>query len=89
MLADTFNTFNKALKFIGNDASQKQIERAIKASSFDQLMKKEQKSGFAEKSKNNVFFRKGIADGWRNELSEQQIENIITHHKKIMSKYNY
>lgn len=89
MLADTFNTFNKALKFIGIDASQEQIERAVKASSFDQLMQKEQKSGFAEKSKNNVFFRKGIAGGWRNELSEQQIESIITHHKKMMSKYNY
>lgn len=89
MLADTYNSFSKALKFIGIEASKQQIETGINASKFDQLQLKEKEVGFVEINKGNQFFRKGVAGGWKNELSEQQIDNITTHHKKTMSRYNY
>jgi hypothetical protein len=89
MLTDTYNSFSKALKFIGIEVTQQQIETAINASSFEQLQQKEKEVGFVEKNKSTTFFRKGMAGGWKNELSEQQIENIITRHKKAMSCYNY
>jgi len=90
MIADTYVAFSKALTFMGIAAAKEQIEAAIAASTFEQLQKKEQEKGFYEKNiKSPVFFRKGKAGNWKNELTESQIADITANHKAVMTRYNY
>lgn len=90
MLANTFDTFRKAIKFMGLDVSDENVREAIRATLFEQLQQKERQSGFREKlSVDRVFFRKGKSGNWQNELNEQQIESIVCNHKFIMKKFGY
>ena len=90
MIADTFTCFSNALTFMGITATTAQITAAIEASNFERLQKKEKESGFYEKHiKSELFFRKGQAGNWKNELTEKQVTDIITHHQEIMKRYNY
>jgi hypothetical protein len=90
MINDTLTTFSKAITFMGIEAETKQIEAAIAACSFEQLQKKEREEGFHEKNiRSPVFFRKGQAGSWKEELNATQVEEIISNHKEIMTRYNY
>ncbi len=50
MLANTFEVFSGALKFIGLTYSDEQILNAIDASGFEQLSRQETERGFKEKN---------------------------------------
>jgi hypothetical protein len=90
MLNDTFNTFQKVLKFIGWDYTGEQIKLAIEASSFSRLNEQEIENGFKEKSKRSPkFFRSGTVGNWQKELTPEQIDDIIKKHGTIMRQYNY
>lgn len=90
MLNDGFNTFSKVISFIGLDIPDEKIEQAISATRFEQLQQKEKEGGFKEKLVgNHMFFRKGKADNWKNELNDRQIESIINCHYDAMKKFNY
>jgi hypothetical protein len=89
MLADTFNTFAAAVNFLGITVSNAQLEKAIAASDFKQLQQKEQENGFVERTHAESFFRKGKAGSWRDELTENQIGTILSHHRAVMDTYGY
>ncbi len=90
MCADSFATFKKAVSFAGLIFDDKDIEKALKYSSFDELQRQEQQNGFAEKSsKSKMFFRKGKTGSWREEMNDEQIEIIVKAHKELMIKYGY
>lgn len=90
MLHDPLTTFTKAVEFMGIDMKQEAIIKAIEETSFDKLKSQELKAGFKERNKKgNSFFRSGSAGNWTKELTEPQIESIITHHKKTMMSYSY
>ena len=90
MLINPFETFSKAIEFIGLEATPDQINTAILASSFDQLSCQESEEGFHEKSrKSKQFFRSGKMGVWKEELNHEQISALRKKHEEIMRLYNY
>lgn len=90
MLNNTFETFEKAVKFLKLDKTSEQINRALEFSKFDVLKSQEKKDGFKEKAPDaGKFFRKGKAGSWKSELSNNLADEIRANHLEIMKKYNY
>ncbi len=90
MLTNPFETFTKAVTFIGLEATPDQISAAIRASSFEQLSSQEIEKGFQEKTrKSKQFFRSGKMGVWKEELNQEQISALREKHEEIMRLYNY
>ena len=90
MIQKTFDSFSKALDFIGIKKTDNQINEAIKKSRFSILANQEKEAGFREKMiKSKSFFRKGVIGDWRNYLDENMMKEIILKHKDMMMKYKY
>ena len=84
MLTNTFEIFSQAVAFMGWEATPEQIRNAIEASAFERLSSQEAEKGFFEKNrKSKVFFRTGKMGNWKQELTQQQID------EEIMNQYNY
>ncbi len=83
-------TFTKAVRFIGLDYTEAQIQSAIELSDFNRIKKEESHEGFREKPyKTESFFRKGQVGDWKNHLTEMQAEQIISDHSSVMRKFGY
>ena len=83
-------TFGKLVKFLGLPKNQERLERAIRFSSFKELANQESQTGFIEKSKKSEkFFRKGKIGGWRDELNDNQVAQIIDDHRDVMKRFDY
>ncbi|NLW89424.1 MAG: sulfotransferase domain-containing protein [Clostridiaceae bacterium] len=90
MLKSPVETFKAALVFLGLDFSDEEIECAVKLASFDRLKEQEKKIGFREKpTQAKSFFREGKAGGWRNRLTEEQVDKLIRDHAKVMRRWGY
>lgn len=90
MKADTFNVFKNATTFIGLNKTDEEIKKAIKYSSIKELQKQEKTNGFKEKSLNSKsFFRKGEINSWKNILTDEQIDEIISQNSEIMKRLGY
>ncbi|KAB2867945.1 MAG: sulfotransferase domain-containing protein, partial [Bacteroidales bacterium] len=90
MKSDPFNTFSKAIDFIGICKSEQSIRRAIQFSDFKEIQKQEVEKGFKEKpAKVKTFFRKGIAGAWKDEMPEDLVKQICTDHAEIMKRFGY
>lgn len=90
MKSDPFNTFSKAIDFIGISKSEQSIRRAIQFSDFKEIQKQEAEKGFKEKpAKVKTFFRKGIAGAWKDEMPEDLVKQICTDHAEIMKRFGY
>jgi hypothetical protein len=85
-----FETFKKAIDFIGLDYSDQRIEKAIKFSDFKIIKAQEEKDGFKEKAPaSEKFFRKGETGSWKDELKLEEINSIIGHHGEMMRRFGY
>ena len=86
MIADTYSTFKKIIRYLGEIDDLKldegKLNDAIKQTEFKELQKLEKKQGFSEKGAGSLFFRKGKAGSWKDELSSNLIERV----EKIFSK---
>lgn len=90
MLNDSLATFRHAVNFLQLKYNDKQINRALHHSRFDELKRQERDKGFAEKpQKSKSFFHRGTAGNWREKLSTQQVDMLIQSHHKVMSQYDY
>jgi len=90
MKTDTFSTFSKVLKFIGIEATDEEIIKAIGYSDIKEMQKQEAEKGFKEKPANATsFFRKGEAGSWRSELSEDLVKKICADHREMMIRFGY
>lgn len=90
MLKNTFETFKKAINFVGLKASDEKIKQAVEFSRLEELQKQEKEKGFREKSpKAMSFFRKGNAGDWKTELTNGQVNQLVEQHKETMQKYGY
>jgi aryl sulfotransferase len=88
MMSDTVSVLRKLLEFLDCQCSEEQICRAVEASRFETLQAQERKSGFRE-APNPTFFRRGLVDGWRDELTKAQIRDIECQHAKMMVQLGY
>jgi len=90
MKSDTFNTFSKAVNFIGIKATNNEIKLALKFSDISEMQKQEAEKGFKEKpAKCQTFFRKGLTGTWRNELNDSIVDQICRDHQKMMIRFCY
>ena len=82
--------FRGAAQFAGVSCTAEQIARAIKQSSFEELSHQEAAHGFAERSaRADRFFREGKTGGWREVLTEQQIDRLVGAHGPVMLRFGY
>ena len=89
LLRDPERQFASILEFAGEDADRAKIARAVEATGFEALRSIEAEKGFHEKVTEGSFFRMGRADKWRDELSEAQIERIVSDHGAMMARFGY
>ena len=88
---DTCGVLRAALAFAGLSASEEEIGRAVAFSEFAQLQRQELKTGFVEAPTWNaiIFFRRGEAGSWRDELTREQVRRIESHHGQMMRRLGY
>lgn len=67
------------------------LKRAIRFSSFRELQKQERKGGFVESRPDGKtpFFRGGQVGGWRELLSQSQVDRLIEAHCEVMRDLGY
>ena len=90
MLDHPLKSFKSAVDFLDLNYEESEIINAINNSSFDTLKAMETSDGFKERGiHSEAFFRKGKSSEWETVLSLTQINEIVKHHSKILSKYGY
>jgi hypothetical protein len=90
LLTDTTGLLEAVAQFLELDAPGAAIERSVKAARFEQLRNQEDSHGFRERPMGmERFFRRGIAGGWRDSLSEQQGLRIAKDHGRLMRQLGY
>jgi hypothetical protein len=78
------------MRLLGLKPTPDRLQRAIRNSSFEKLRGQEEKQGFRERpEKAERFFRAGKAGQWRQLLSPEQIERVVSHHKDQMKRFGY
>lgn len=90
MLAQPFESFSAAVRFLCLPHSSADIERAIGASRFNEVAAQERQHGFKERpARAERFFRHGRSGGWREELTQSQVAKIIRDHGEVMRRFGY
>jgi hypothetical protein len=90
MLTSPQRTFARMIEFLGLAKNRERLKRAIRQSSFRVLAEQERRVGFVERSKNaEAFFRRGLAGGFRQELTPAQIEALVDKHRALMTELGY
>ena len=90
MLAAPFATFTRAAAFLALPQEAGRVDKAIRFSAFRELAQQEEERGFRERPQHSErFFRRGRSGDWREQLTAQQIERIITDHAETMQRFGY
>jgi aryl sulfotransferase len=91
MQAETIGTFRRALDFAGRPATDEDVRRAVACADFAELRRQEEANGFCETPRRpgGLFFRRGEAGGWRDELSSEQVARIEAAHAPMMQRLGY
>ncbi|HEX9771788.1 MAG TPA: sulfotransferase domain-containing protein [Kiloniellales bacterium] len=89
MIDDPLETFAGVARFLGLEPPLDRLQRAISHSSFEQLQSQENETGFVERSQYSRFFRSGQVGQWRAELTEDQINRIVSDHRAQMERFGY
>jgi hypothetical protein len=90
MIEDPIGNFTAVAEHMRFGATAAEIEEAVYQSSFDQLSKQEQESGFIERPGSiDRFFRVGRAGQWRERLTPEQVKRIVSDHEEEMRRFNY
>jgi hypothetical protein len=77
MSTDAERAFRGLLGFLRAPVNDGNLRRAIRAVSFDQLRKQEEKAGFVERPEGmERFFAKGKAGAWREDLTPAQVGRL-------------
>lgn len=90
MQADPAEAFGTALTFLGLDVDPATLARAVDAARFEALQAQEIASGFREReSREHLFFRRGQAGAWREDLSAEQADRVLADHHAMMHRLGY
>ena len=69
--------------------NEKEIDKIIENTNFNNLKKLEDKNGFDEATKHSKFFRSGTSNQWKDILSNSQAKLIENNLKLLMRYFNY
>lgn len=89
MIEHTLETFRGVAEFLGLKPPPDRLQRAISHSSFEQLQTQEDEKGFVERSQYSRFFRSGSVGQWRDDLSENQVKQVVSDHRDQMERFGY
>lgn len=90
MVQNPLDSFEQAIKFIGLPLDTERLNRALAFSSFAQLQQQELEHGFRERPTNaKSFFRRGQIGGWRDELTQSQVDFLLDKHGQVMQRFGY
>lgn len=82
--------FGAVLRHLKVAVNEQQLERAISHSQFEVLQGQERAEGFTENTRHQPkFFRSGIAGGWKDILTETQINTLKQDHEAAMRSLGY
>ena len=85
-----FDTFGQVLAFVGLPLEPARLEKALRFSQFDILQHQETAHGFRERPQNMArFFRSGKISAWQEQLTADQIDQIIADHGAVMRRFGY
>ena len=89
--ADPQGVLGDVIRFSGLEYDQVRIEKAVAFADFSELQRQEQEGGFRERSTRSPgqFFRRGLVNGWRQELSADLVQQIIATHGQTMRRFGY
>lgn len=90
MVADFATALRRACAALHWDCSEAAIQAAVAATRFDLLREQEQAGNFPEGLGGvKLFFRRGVAGGWRDTLSPPQAARIERDHGEVMARLGY
>ncbi|MEM7670344.1 MAG: sulfotransferase domain-containing protein [Pseudomonadota bacterium] len=88
MVSDTEKSFRGLLTYLQAPIQDGQLRRAIRASSFQELRKQEDRDGFRERPTGmDKFFAKGTSGGWRDALTPDQAGRIRREFLPMLERY--
>ena len=87
---DAAGALHAAMAAAGLSCTPAEADRAARLSAFSAVQRQERETGFSERAeKATLFFRRGTAGGWRDELTARQIETIERAHGPMMRRLGY
>jgi aryl sulfotransferase len=88
--AEPVSFFSDIVRTLELNYSPAEIERAIAGSTFEEMKRQEMSAGFKEKNpQSEIFFRRGKAGAWKEELPEELVHLLISRHAVIMKRFGY
>lgn len=90
LLTKPIVTLSSIMQALNQPISDTILEKAVINHSFEKLANQESDGGFREKVvASGAFFRKGISDSWKEELSPSQIKQVVEAHEQVMNTLGY
>ena len=90
MLDKPLPTFAKVAAHLNVTLDRVALKKAVAHSSFQQLKRREQSDGFAERSEHSSrFFREGRKNQWIERLSDDQVQRMVDAHYAQMMAFGY
>ena len=90
MLADPEKIFGWIIGVLGHEVDEERLKWAVAATSFGKLRAAEDETGFGEgSSRSQAFFRKGVANDWRDALTTGQVRKIVEKNHEMMRRFGY
>jgi Sulfotransferase domain len=90
MLDEPERAFGAVASFLGLKPPRERLLRAIERCRFGELRKREEQQGFKERGDAaERFFREGRAGQWREALTAEQVERIVSAHRPTMQRFGY
>ena len=90
LLDDPLSEFARVAEFLELPHDGESVRRAVRFSSFEELSRQEQETGFRERPRNaERFFRSGRHGGWREALSDEQVHRVVAAHREVMRRFGY
>ncbi len=91
MTGKPVKAFSRMVKFLGLPKDAERLKRALKFSAFRELAGQEKSAKFVESRPDGKtrFFRAGKAGAWREVLTGEQVETLVTCHRDAMLKLGY
>ncbi len=90
LLGDPLSEFARVAGFLELPHDEESVRRAVRFSSFEELSRQEERTGFRERPQRaDRFFRSGTSGGWRKALSEEQVRRVVAAHGEVMERFGY
>lgn len=90
MLLNPVETFGSAIRFLELEYDRERLIRSILHSDFKLLQQMENEDGFDERLQScKQFFWKGKAGNYRDFLTQEQIDRIVSYSYDVMKEFGY